>query len=125
MAKRSSLALAPKWPTYDVDHIFLEVSQDRAEELADDLMVLADGDDRILVIAAEIVLSVMATDRMEEITARADAAEWFVARLFHNSRAYWSALEDWKRCLADRTVRNHYFDDLSEREYTRRGGIKQ
>jgi hypothetical protein len=128
MAKRSlSLATAPipKWPAHDVDNIFPELRQDRAEALADDLMRLAEGDDRILLIAAEVALPVVMTKRPEDYFPRADAADWFVDRLFRNSRAFVSAVEDWERCLADPKARNRYFDELSARDYIRQGGIIQ
>jgi hypothetical protein len=55
----SALKVAEEEGPHAADqYTFPTLSQERAEAIADDLMMLASGDDRILILAAEIVLGV-------------------------------------------------------------------
>jgi hypothetical protein len=101
---------------------FPTLTQDRAEQLADALMVATGGDDRILFLVAEIALGIEPTHAPNDNVDRADAAATFLRRVFVNVRAFDDYCEGLKARLADPKSHAQLYRDLDAAYAARHGG---
>lgn len=102
--------------------VYPPMTQERAEEIADELLLHSPDDDRVLLLAAELALGLAPANPSREDLNRADAAAAFVERAFRNVRAFNDYCDGLRRCLADPESRGVLHKKLAREYFIQDGG---
>lgn len=96
MTEATKQAPAPRFPA---------LTEERAEEIADIMLMIDGGSEDLLILAAELVLGLAPVSNQTENLDRADLAEVFIRRAFYHTRAFGECCEAFKQRLGDPETR--------------------